>query len=237
MNLASKLLIILAVLGTSACSTIKTKELTSADAANLAQKTFVYSKYRALPDFPAQTGANVQFGLLGVATAIANGNAMVKKNNIADPAIAISQRLAQQLEQNHNLKLVQGDSTLITSNKIPELLKAYGKYDYVLDVRSLGWGSIYYVSDWNNYRVMYTAHARLIDTKNKTIVAEEVCSAMPEYTDTNEAPSYDDLEKGVGLKKELTRAVDFCVDHITQMAKFHRHQPAEAVTTAQAVSQ
>lgn len=231
MKIASTLLATLSILVMSGCSTIKTNELTSNEAAGMAQKTLIYSKYNKLPDFPAQTGANVQFGLIGLATAISNGNAIITKNNITDPALAISERLAKQLEQNHNLKLVQDNNT-ISSNKIPELLKAYGQYDYILDVRTLGWNSIYYVSDWNNYRVMYSAHARLIDAKSKAIVAEEACNAVPEYANPNEGPTYADLENGVGLKKELVRAVDFCVEHITTMAKFHRQQETAAVAAS-----
>lgn len=215
------------------CSSVKTKELVESDASHMKKKTLVCSRYEELPDFPAQTAVNVQFGLIGVATAISNGNSMIKKNEIEDPARSISQELAKGLSENHNVMIVESDKKLVDAGDIKDVLSAYSDHDYILDVRTTGWGSIYYVSDFNNYKVMYSAHARLINSKSGEVIAEEVCSVSPIYEETNDAPGYEDLEKGHGLKKELTRAVDMCVTHIREKAKLHHANKTDNMASNQ----
>lgn len=204
------------------CSTVKTKELSSDASINLKNKSLVLSRYSTLPDFAAQTAVNVQFGLIGLATAISNGNAMIKNNHIEDPAFEIAKNIAIGLKDNQGVKVVEGATKLVASGNVDDVIKIYAEYDYILDVKTLNWSSIYYPSDWDNYRIFYSAHARLIDTKSTSVVAEEACTTAPEYPNTNDAPSYDDLETGSGLKKELARAVDFCVEHIRNMTKLHQ---------------
>lgn len=219
MKLRSKFLLIGAMLTiNTACTTIKTNELSAEEAVSLTDKTVVYSKYKSLPDFAAQTAVNVQFGLLGVATAISNGNKMILTNDIEDPALEISKQLADGLKVNHNVKVVEETDIFAQTNDLSELLSLYQGYDYILDVKTLGWNSIYYTSDWDSYRVFYTAHARLIDTGSKEVVVEVLCASTPEYEDTNQGPSYEELENGEGLRKELGRSVEFCVDHIRTVA-------------------
>ena len=71
----------------SACTTIKTNELSNEESVSLKDKTLIYSKYQELPDFAAQTAVNVQFGLIGAATAISNGNKLIQNNEIAPIAV------------------------------------------------------------------------------------------------------------------------------------------------------
>ena len=80
--------------------------------------------------------------------------------------------------------------------------------------------------------MMYTAHARLIDVLSKQVIAEELCSTVPEYEDTYKAPLYEELENGSGLKKALGRNVEFCVEHIRNMAKLHQQQKQALNTVA-----
>jgi len=202
-----------------ACTTVKTNELTQEETGQLKEKTVTLARYETLPDFAAQTAANVQFGLLGVATAISNGNDMIQNNNIQDPALDISKELASGLEENYDMKLVVADGLFAKSKKVRDIAKTYEEYDFVLDVKTLGWRSIYFPNDWNSYRVMYAAHARLIDTSSSRVIAEEVCQHIPEYKDTNMAPSYKELQKGVRLKEELAKSVSYCVDHIRAKAR------------------
>src|SRR6478609_8366442 len=145
-----KVVIKLAVLGIIAvsavgCSTIKTDELNSNESTGLKDKSLVFSKYNKLPDFPAQTAVNVQFGLLGLATANANGNSMIRNNHIEDPAIEISRKLAKGLQENRGMKLAEETTDFVASHELADIVKAYSQYDYILDVKTLGWNSIYYV--------------------------------------------------------------------------------------------
>ena len=89
----------------SGCSTIKTNELTHQESLSLKDKSLALSQYSELEDFAAQTAANVQFGLLGVASAISSGNTMVRNNNVEDPAYSIAKKLADGLRSDHNVNV------------------------------------------------------------------------------------------------------------------------------------
>jgi len=214
------------------CATVTTDELSVAESEEMSEKTVVMSRYKELPDFVAQTATNAQFGLLGLAAAKSNGNAMIQKNNIADPAIDISRQLAAGLGENYNLKVVENGELKSESGKLENLVEVYQGYDYILDVRTLGWRSIHFPTDWNSYKVLYAAHAKLIDAASQSVVAEELCNYIPEYEDSNDAPSYEELENGKGLRSELEKSVSYCVNYITTMAKLHKQEKEQDLAAA-----
>ncbi|GAD03164.1 hypothetical protein F9L16_09445 [Agarivorans sp. B2Z047] len=232
-----RLIFAVVVLSLTACSTIKTKPLDANESLSLADKSLVYTRYSALPDFAAQTAANVQFGLLGLASAISSGNAMIVNNQIEDPALDIARELASGLSDSYKVKVVDDESKSVTIPELPNIIELYSDYDYILDVRTLSWSSIYYTSDWDNYRVSYQVHARLIDREKGIVIAEEACNNMPEYADTEQGPSYVELESGEGLKRELARSVEFCVEHIRNMARLRDETNANSVKATAAEGQ
>ncbi len=215
------------------CATVTTDELTAEESQAFSEKTVVMSRYKELPDFAAQTATNVQFGLLGLAAAKSNGNAMIQNNDIADPAVEISRQLAAGLGENYSLKVVESGEVKVDSGKLDKLMEVYQGYDYILDVRTLGWRSIYFPTDWNSYKVYYTAHARLIDAANQEVIAEEMCNYAPEFEDSNDAPSYEELENGNGLRSELEKSVSHCVDYIATMAKLHKQEKTQNMASAE----
>ncbi len=214
-------LILSAMLIMSGCSTIKTNELTLVEAEQLNTKSLTYTKYNELPDFAAQTAVNVQFGMLGVASAVSSGNAMMIRNNIRDPAFKIAQALAKKIGSKHNVKVVKNKQEIPLSSSIPSIVSQHPGHDYILDVKTTNWGSIYFMNDWDNYKINYFAHARLIDTSTKAVVAEVLCSSKPEVADTNLAPSYEALESGVGIRSELAKSIEYCVDYIIAEANIN----------------
>ena len=222
--------IISLMLTTVGCATVKKDELTTDEASTLKNKSVVASRYNELPDFAAQTAANVQFGLLGLASAISSGNSMIKNNKIEDPAISIANKIADGLKANQNMKVVQSTDSVSAKASNDDLIKTYGTSDYILDVKTTAWSSIYFPTDWDNYRVFYTAQARLIDVKSNQIIIEETCTHAPEYTDTNTAPSYISLENGSGLKESLNKSIEYCVNQIQSMAKLHTQNSSATVT-------
>lgn len=199
------------------CSAVKIKELTGVEANGLQGKTLGYSRYSELPDFIAQTPVNVQFGLLGVATAISNGNSIIRDNKIEDPALGMAKQLADELATAQKMTVVHAAAAAVESTDLDKVIAAYPESDYILDMRTSGWSSIYYVSDFNNYKVAYSVHARLIDRKAKTVLAEKACSYTPIYEDTNKAPSYRELKQGIGLRSQLSQSVDYCLDDIRKV--------------------
>ena len=84
------------------------------------------------------------------------------------------------------------------------------------------------------YGVTYgrAAHAKLIDAASQSVVAEELCNYIPEYEDSNDAPSYEELENGKGLRSELEKSVSYCVDYITTMAKLHKQEKEQDLAAA-----
>ena len=71
---------------------------------------------------------------------------------------------------------------------------------------------MYFPTHWNQYRVMYLVHLRLIDRQSKKMLAEGFYKYLPEYN--KNAPSYDDLVSNgaQGLKRELRRAAECSID-------------------------
>ena len=222
MSIVNRAILCAAVVSMStACTTIETNELSQEESVSLNDKTLVISKYSLFPDFMAMTALNVQFGALGAGAAAQAGNEMIKDNQIPDPAIAIAEQLAESLSVNHNVKVMEDNWDLTRTNGLSELLRVYQGYDYILDVKTQEWRSVYYRSDWDSYRIFYIARARLIDTQSKTIIFDVECSSEPEYEEPNEGPSYDDLRNGAGLQKELNRSIEYCVDYIRAGAKLN----------------
>ncbi|WP_096086202.1 hypothetical protein [Agaribacterium haliotis] len=207
-----------------ACTTTRVDELTDDEGGLLAGKTVTYSQYNELPDFPIKTAANLRSGMLDIAGAITSGNKMIKRAEVGDPAFDIAQLLGQQLETRYGASIEQGSGKKISSKKLDHVVKAYDDYDFVLDVRTLSWSAAYLPSNWKHYSVQYSALARLINVDKKTVVAEEVCAFNTSLNDPQAAPTYKELEAGPRLAQELDAAVQYCVKHISEMARFHVQQ-------------
>lgn len=219
MKYIKKLSILMLGILSVGCTTVKQYALTPDESSKLNDKTIAVTKYNEKPDFLAQTAANVQFGFLGIATAISSGNEMISKNKINDPAESISLKLLGKLKKHYSVKDIKINKAIPLDSKLDDVIGVYGNADYVLDVQTIGWSSIHFSTDWNNYKVTYTAHAKLIDVKNKAAVLEATCTYTPEYTDTNQAPTYQELENGTGLKAALEKSIEYCVENISNTAK------------------
>ena len=174
---------------------------------------------REKPDFGAMTARKEMFGALGgvfggalggVST-ISAGNKIIKENEVEDPANYISEALIKDLSQKYNLNVIDMDNTIASSKKVSELSKQYGDVDLLIDVRTINWMFSYFPTDWDNYRVSYSAKLRLIDTHNNKVLAEGFCSRVPDKTDSS--PTYDELlaNKATRLKEELKVAADYCI--------------------------
>ena len=205
-------LMIFVVMLSSACSSIKNQSLTPEAAAAIKGKIVIVT-LREKPNFSAMTPVNVQFGLLGAAAAVANGNSMINENAVDDPARTIQLLLSNRLVERHGAKL---GSPLLIKDESAELLarQAKERADYVLDVQTLGWNSMYYPISWGRYKVMYSAMARIIDTRDSRVIAQGSCFYDPEKDDS--APTWDELvdNKAKRLKEILARYSQQCADSL-----------------------
>jgi hypothetical protein len=212
----------------SGCATTKVVELNEEVSASLESKSFTISKHEKLPSFSAQTAANVQFGLIGLATANSYGNQIIENNKVADPAIEIAKILSDGLIENYNMTF-SPTNILVESHGVNELLAAYDNHDYILDVRTLYWGSIYYTSSLRRYQVKHGSRFRLIDSKKRKVVAEVSCYAAPQYDDLHRAPRYEDLATGSRLSEELSKIIPVCVNKIREGAKILHKLPLSPI--------
>lgn len=167
---------------------------------------------RDLPDFAAFTPGKAALGPFGAAATIDTGNRIIQENQVEDPAVAIAQTLAAELAQRHAVR-VASEPVRIASDDVRALAKSHPKTDLLVDVRTIHWSYVYYPTDWARYRVLYTARVRLIDLKRAAVVAEGVCSRVPE--EVANAPSEDDLlaNEAERLKRELQLGAQMCLEH------------------------
>lgn len=166
---------------------------------------------REKPNFSAITAGKAMFALVGAAAMIAAGNEIVEKNNIEDPASYIQSELAKELSKSYGFTINETNSKSVKTSNGAEIAKDFPESDLVLDVETINWSFAYFPTDWDNYRVIYSAKLRLIDTKSKSIIAEGFCARVPEEGET--APSHEELlaNKAERLKQELKIAASNCI--------------------------
>jgi hypothetical protein len=170
----------------------------------------VATSQRDKPAFAANTAGKVMFGMVGAVVAVTSGNALIKENDVADPATAISQALLADLVTYDFLTPAQGASTTNTDD-VQKLAQQYSNADLLLDVQTVNWSFWYFPTNWTHYKVIYSAKLRLIDTKHSKLLADGFCARVPE--ETPDAPTHDELveNNAARLKKELATAADFCI--------------------------
>lgn len=176
------------------CVSTKIVPLQQRGMASLQGKTLTVAK-REKPAFTAGTAGKAAFGLIGATAMIVKGNSIIQENNVEDPAEYIANELAGDLASAHAMAVVPADSVA----------------DILLDVRTVNWSFVYFPTDWNSYRVIYSAKLKLIDNRSRKVLAEGFCARVPEKSDS--APGYDELlaDQAARLKQELRAGADHCI--------------------------
>jgi hypothetical protein len=184
-----------------------------ADAISKAKGGSIAATQREKPSFSAMTAGKAGFGLIGAVAMISAGNKIVTDNNVEDPALFIQKTLIGEFAQDNSLSIVQVDVPA-ESTDVKKLARQYAKTDILFDVQTINWSFAYFPSDWNNYRVIYSAKLRVIDTKRGKLLAEGFCARVPEKAD--DAPSHEELlaNGAERLKRELLLGADHCVQEL-----------------------
>lgn len=167
---------------------------------------------RKKPDFTAMTAGKAAIGgMIGALAMIKAGNDIVEENDIEDPAGYIGAELSKSLSESLGVKPVDNGGKLADTGNPDQLAQLYRNADLLLDVQTVNWSFTYFPTDWNNYRVIYSAKLRLIDTRTGKLRAEGFCARVPEKSDA--APSRDQLlaDSATLLKTELKVAADYCI--------------------------
>lgn len=194
------------------CVSVKHLPLSTEHASRLRGQTMQRSEYEK-PDFSAMTAGKVRFGLLGASAMIRAGNEIVSENEVDDPAIYIGQKIAEDLSRRYELQLSASPPGEAKSDSLSDLVETYGATALLLDVKTINWSFLCFPTDWNNHKIRYSVRLCLIDTTRKMVIAEEFCPYQPEYEDSNDAPSYEDLmaDRASGLKSALRTAAEHCI--------------------------
>lgn len=162
------------------------------------------------PNFGIMTVGKVMFGMVGAVAMIIEGNKIIKTYDIPDPAEYIGESIAAKISEIHSVS-IEHSVVAESDDAVDALAEKYSAKDLVLDVRTINWSFGYFPTDWDSYRVIYSAKLRLIDTNTRDVVAESFCARIP--VQTPESPSYDQLLENSAerLKKELKVAADYCI--------------------------
>jgi len=205
------LTLIIGLMILSGCTTIRKQTLDANNAAALKDQTIAVTTYPK-PDFAAMTPVKAALGLIGAFAAISDGNQLVEKYKVGDPALMVSNDLATALSNRLGVKRIATPLSATDDDVTKIAALASPSSPYILDVKTFVWSMNYFATDWTHYRILYTARARLINTNTKTVVAEGFCKHIPE-SNTN-APTYDELmaNDGARLKLEQKNAANSCVD-------------------------
>lgn len=210
----------------SGCASTKTVPLDPAKLAEMNNQT-IASTDSPLPPFSATKSSGVAAGALfgavgGAAMAIRalhEGEIIVKTNGVQDPADMISARLTERLAAAGSAKV--GD-VIVIDPKIERQQTAVtpASAQYLLSVNTLNWGTLYYVSDWSHYGVLYSARMQLIEVSTNKVIAVSFCQVSPEKKPGVNAPTFDELvaDGAARLKALLDEAGQTCLAKFTSEA-------------------
>jgi hypothetical protein len=227
--------ILLALLASTAQAKDKALPLPESAIPNLAGKTVAVVRH-ARPDFVAMTAGKAAFGLVGAGAMVAAGNEIVSRNNIEDPAAVLERELAPVFAKKYGMEIKPAPAYALTQKqkKPAEIAALEQGVDYVLDIRSGGWMSLYYPTDWNNYWVMYSVQVQLIDTKTSTLVSNLAC-IMNSKADKHPPKREELLENGAQLLKDVTQGFGWGCASLIGREQFHLAEGELAPIPAQFV--
>ena len=193
----------------SGCVSEQSVRLTDEDAHSLKGRSLVTTIGN--PTFSVVAPGGAAMPLSDIASVDASGGQIIKVPGVLDPAIRIGGRLADYLEAKRAM-VIKSKGNLEEKSTVESLASVYGSADYVLDVRTKIWDVRSTSAESNKYFIAYAAVIRLIDTREKKILAQGICRrTKPQPGDS---ASLDKLrrDEGAELKAEIMKVEDYCID-------------------------
>jgi len=229
-----KMLILVACLSAgNAVAKDKMLPLPETAAAQLQGKTLVVTRHK-IPSYTAMTAGKVTFGLLGVGLMVAEGNKIIKENEVPDPAVLLEAQLAPAFAKHYGMQLKPASMAMIDVEKPKQIAATQTDTDYILDIRSGGWMSSYYPTEWAKYWILYSVQIQLVNAKDGTLVSNMACNAT-----TNKhanSPSKEQmLENKAQLFKDVSSAHGWTCMKLLAAQQFHLPETALAATPAEYV--
>ena len=213
----SSMFIILCFILTSCAPTIERFPISKDNAVKLQKKTWEISKYKT-PDFYAQTADKVWLGpIIGISASYSLGREIAAQNNLEDPANYISQEMTKILKEKFDVQFLPASDGVSEDNNIDTLVKKYNRGNFLLDLRTTGWGfgkGKALAAFSTKYYVSLGVQMRIIDIKaNEVLAGELFFYPNPASVDANKTFSYDELinNNAEGIKIQLRKAADEAV--------------------------
>lgn len=132
------------------------------------------------------------------------------------PSLYINNQLISALTKQYDMQYIP-NQTMTKSTDVKVLIKKYPGTDYILDNQTTSWTLNYFVTHWSKYTVQLFDVMKLIDTASGKIVAQKVCSYLPEYN--KHTPTYDEMFANNGrlIRLETQKALDYCVEDFKKL--------------------
>lgn len=193
-----------------ACASTQNVAVSTDTLASMQGKSLILIQ-RESPTFVAMTSGKGMFAVAGVGAAAAAGNKLVSENQIVDPAMTISRKLAQGLVDEYGMSL-RGETETVQSDKVDGLVQMANDNDYALDVATHGWSYIYDGFKFGDYFVGYSSKLRLIDVRSGQVISSGSCAYDAKKAGKS-AVSHETLlrDNAAYIKNELAEATDLCV--------------------------
>jgi len=195
----------------------KTIVMTDVTKQNISNKTFSFTN-RSKPASPfVMTPSKALVGGLtggiGAAIMVATDDNMNEENVTKTPSSYLNAKLVKTLTQDYKLTLVENNK-MIDTQDIDKIIAQYSGVDYILDNHTYFWQVVYFPTHFGTYRVMLYNTMKLIDTKDKKVIAQTVCEYNPDYAD--DMPTYDQMfeNDNLILKRQTKEALDKCLTKI-----------------------
>ena len=155
------------------------------------------------------TPGKAAFAVLGAGAIVLDGNEFVKDKAIDDPAPAIAAAPGTAMQAAYPVTPA-GAGVLARSDDIDAIVAANAGTDFVLDIKTTGWGFSYFPTQWSTYQINYRARGRLIDVQRKAVIAESACVRDPKTN--KDAYTADQLRgnQGRAVKQALSAYASVC---------------------------
>lgn len=216
------------------CASIPTQSVSNQSMVAWKGRTVAFTA-RPRPSMVMMTAGKGALGLIGVAAGVSAGNALVKEDQIPDPAPLVANDLLQIAEKQYGVVPASLPPATVDTRDVAELTKAGKGADLLFDVESLGQAINYYPTDWSHYWLMSGLILRVIDVHTGTVVGEAVCRQnsqhQPNPPNKNELLAND----GQVLKSMIAAQSEACRDQFADQVL--RIDGAQTAPGAEAVAQ
>lgn len=216
------------------CASIPTQSVPDQSMVAWKGKTVAFTS-RPRPSMVMMTAGKGAFGPIGVAAGISAGNALVKEDNIPDPAPRVANDLLQIAERQYGVVPASLPPPTVDTRDVAQLANAGKGADLLFDVESLGQGINYYPTDWSHYWLMSGLILRVIDVRTGAVVGEAVCRQSSQHQQNPPDRKQLLANEGQLLKSMIAAQSDACRDQfVGQVLRVGAPQgPAGAGAVAQ----